>query len=125
MRFLILLCVLLVSGCVNPLAPYTPDGAVKFDPPPPFRVYWEDVEKDSGLSGDFDAVTWYVVEGGPWMHDGQLVRGGWSKRGNRIFIADTYLHDTRVIFHEILHALLRRGGHEHPLFSTPRYDADL
>lgn len=124
MRFLIILFVLLFAGCENPLAPYTPDGAVKFDPPPPFRTYWEDVEKDSGLSGDFDSVQWFVVEGGPWEYEGRLVRGGWSKRGNRIFIADTHMQDTRVIFHEILHALLREGDHEHPLFSTPKYRSD-
>jgi len=129
MRALILLTVLLLTGCENPLAPAPiPDGAVALEPDrlmasASLRAeFWQEVETDSGRSGDLSRIQWFRVPGGPWTDkDGLITRGLWVRSGHRIYLAENYLTDPQVVKHEMLHDLLDDPSHSHPLFSTAEY----
>jgi hypothetical protein len=83
-------------------------------PPPYYREWWARTAACSGLAGDFTAVEWYVVPGAPVFEteDGPKV-GLWthSSAGQRIVVAGEYAGHELVVRHEMLHALLDRGGH--------------
>ena len=67
-------------------------------------------------------IRFYIVPGGPWLNnDGTLIRGLWVKKGNRIYVSDGYDQYSPTVKHEMLHELLQRSDHDHPLFSTPEY----
>jgi len=123
MRFLILLLVLLVAGCDNPLGPELPPSAEPTLPGRSFAGLWDEVETDAGVTGDFDAISWYMVPGSYWLQDGTAARGMWVKDGNRIYIASAYWGTAGVVRHEMLHAILRDPDHDNPLFETPRYNS--
>jgi len=105
----------LLAGCetLGPPSPL-PSGAVLLSPPPYYREWWARTESCAGLAGDFAAVEWYVVPGvsvfetdagpkvGLWAH---------SSAGQRIVLAGEYAGHELVVRHEMLHALLDRGGH--------------
>ena len=89
--------------------------------PEQYRDWWEATEACSGREGDFDAIEWYVVPGvetfeteagpkvGLWSH---------SSEGMRVVVADGYAENELVVRHEMLHALLNRGGHPEEYFNT-------
>ncbi len=89
--------------------------------PADYRAWWDATEACSGRSGDFDSIEWYVVPGvasfetpegpkvGLWSH---------SSAGMRVVIADSYAENELVVRHEMLHALLDRGGHPDEYFTT-------
>jgi len=81
-----------------------------FPPPAKYRVLWRTTELCSGMTGDFDAVTWFVTQGSA-DGDEPNITGSWYPEGNRIFLHQTVLDDDKVVRHEMLHALLR-AGHE-------------
>ena len=56
LRWLRWLTPLLLLACLDSFAPA---GAVPFTPHPVYRVWWEEIERCAGLSGDFDRVEWY------------------------------------------------------------------
>lgn len=85
------------------------------EPPAVYREWWAKTEACSGLSGDFDRVEWLVVPGRSFdCKSGQCV-GHWHP-GHQIYIAEEWLHNEMVVRHEILHDLLRGGGHPDPPF---------
>ena len=97
-----------------------PANAQLMAPPAAYRDWWARTEACSGQEGDFDQVRWYVVPGvsefetsagpkvGLWSH---------SSEGMRIVVADGYAENELVIRHEMLHALLDRGGHPEEYFT--------
>ena len=96
-----------------------PTNAQQIIAPAAYRAWWEATEACAGRSGDFDDVEWYVVpdvssfetRAGPkvglWSH---------SSAGMRVVLADTYAENELVVRHEMLHALLDRGGHPEEYF---------
>src|SRR5213083_1977631 len=66
---------LLLLGCLDAFAPA---GAVPLTPPAVYRVWWTEIERCAGLSGDFDRVEWYQVPGSSYScpaYEGQC--DGW------------------------------------------------
>src|SRR5207249_5255291 len=55
---LVWLTPLLLLSCLDAFAPA---GAVPLTPPAAYRVWWTEIERCAGLSGDFDRVEWYQV----------------------------------------------------------------
>jgi hypothetical protein len=109
------LCVLAMAAlmsCDAPTAPL-PSGAQRFTPPDVFRRWWALTEQCSGLTGDFNAVAWYVVPGVNSFsgQDGEPVQGIWELRHNRIVLAGNGQLVGELVRHEMLHALVRGGGH--------------
>jgi hypothetical protein len=117
MRHRVLLLAL-VAGCESPTAPALPPGAVQFTPPAVYREWWDLTQACSGLSGDLARVTWYHVPGAEWipLGDGTQVNGSWNPAGNRIVLAAAAELDGSLVRHEMLHALLRSGGHPRAAF---------
>jgi len=109
------------AGCGAPTAPA---GAAALTAPTVFSQWWSEVEQCSGLRGDVDRVSWYVVpcvdgesgfkcdvtqEGlcaGEWRSPHTISLGG----PNRFFL-DGYMDDEWTVKHEMLHDLLGRADH--------------
>jgi hypothetical protein len=127
MRYAVLTIALLVTGGCDSIlgakVPFPP-AAERAEPLPSYRDWFREVEQDAGLTGDFDRIRWYRVPGDRWSNgDHAGIRGMWVKRGNRIYIAQVYWGDSRVVKHEVLHYLLGDTSHDHPLFDTWAYQA--
>lgn len=112
---------LLLVACSSPTGPshHAPAGAIRHTPSAWYRTWWEETEACSGLTGRFDAVKWYVVPGvTSFSHpagDGRQLTG--LAAGQHIYLAEGYMQHPLVVRHEMLHVLLRRGGHPEPYFT--------
>ena len=115
LRWLRWLTPLLLLACLDSFAPA---GAVPFTPHPVYRVWWEEIERCAGLSGDFDRVEWYEVPGLSYScpaHEGRC--DGWWRSPHTIYMAQGLLYNRRLAEHEMLHDLLQRGDHP-PVFQA-------
>ena len=91
-----------------------PENAQLILPPEEYRAWWNSTEACSGLSGRFGEIEWYVVPGASTIQTDHGPRVGvWSRssEGTRIVLAGNYAGSELVVRHEMLHALLDRGGH--------------
>lgn len=95
-----------------------PSDAEPFTPPLVFERWWAMTKSCSGLSGDLDAVRWYVVPSGTRLSgsDGRPVDAYWQSSGNRIVLKEDNQLYGDLVRHEMLHALLRRTGHPRDAF---------
>jgi hypothetical protein len=105
---------MLAGACEAPTAAL-PDGAIAFAPLPPYATWWQLLESCSGLTGSFAAVQWYVADAVDPSDD--LVNGEWLSAGNRIVVTPRSARDGGVVRHEMLHALVRGGGHPAEYFA--------
>lgn len=108
----------LLTACSFATEPKLPAGAVPFDPPGQYRIWWEIVQECSGRTGDIQAVSWYRVPGTNMLPQGSNVTGVWFRKGNAIVLADGSVMTGEVVRHEMLHALLQGGGHPREAFQT-------
>ena len=116
-RSAINLLVLAVVACRAPTTPLPP-GAERFSPPAVYAEWWGLTEACSGLTGDFSGVAWYRIpnsEAVPFG-EGGVVNGLWEGDGNRIILGGDDLDAGDLVRHEMLHALLQRGGHPRSMF---------
>ena len=100
-----------LHGCDLPTEPF-PASAVPFTPPPAYQAWWQLTEACAGVQRDFSRIQWYVVPGAETI----AVRGGeyhgaWYSEGNRIVLAEQAQMSGALVRHEMLHALIGRGGH--------------
>jgi hypothetical protein len=79
------------------------------------------VESDAKVESEFSAVQWFKVPGGSWFVGDVQVRGMWTRSGNRIFIAEAFWTDRKIVSHEMLHAILDDPSHDHTLFAGSKY----
>ena len=102
-----------IVSCADSVTAPLPVGAQRFTPPEVFRRWWALTEQCSGLAGDYDAVTWYVVPGVASIpgSDGSPVQGTWELKENRIVLAGDAQFAGDLVRHEMLHALLHGGTH--------------
>jgi hypothetical protein len=112
-----LLAILILNDCDAPTAS-VPDGARRFAPPDVYRQWWALTQSCSGLRGNFDAISWYVVEGAATVPGpgGQRFEGVFQLGANRIVLAGAAQHSGDLVRHEMLHALLRGDGHPRQAF---------
>lgn len=96
-----------------------PDNAQRFLPPEEYHAWWAATETCSAKDGEFSEIAWYVVPGAATIPtaDGPKI-GLWSRSsaGTRIILAGEYVETELVVRHEMLHALLGRGGHPEEYF---------
>lgn len=112
---LALMVVCSISACDLITAPLPPN-AMRFAPPAVYARWWAMTEECSGRSGDLGAVDWYRVPGSQFIHGGQPVGGYWTSYSNRIVLAEEGIEEGDIVRHEMLHALLRVGGHPRSQF---------
>lgn len=111
---LLLVCVAapVFVACSDAVAPALPPDAEVFSPPPVYSTWWKMTEACSALTGSLGAVTWYqttqVVHD---THTGDVIAGYWVSGSNRIVLTSSVMMDGGIVRHEMLHALLQRGGH--------------
>ncbi len=101
---------LLVLGCG-----FEPDGEVAFEPPPVYHEWWGKTQTCSGQTGDFERVSWFVIEGRGFDCPGGECAGHWED-DHSIYLASDWMMNEMVVRHEILHELLGRSGHPDPPF---------
>jgi hypothetical protein len=117
LRWSALLTVPLLAACEVATAPVLPDGAVRFEPPPAYRLWWAMTQECSGRPGSFTAVDWYVVPGAHFLDvEGKRVDGYWTAPGNTIVLAESAVMDAALVRHEMLHALIRVTSHPRESF---------
>jgi hypothetical protein len=110
------LCATLAT-CRFPTAPELPAGAVPLTPPAVFARWWAMAESCSGVRGPLDAVSFYEVPGvSDFDRDGRRVLGYWTAAGNQIVLAGDAALVGSNVRHEMLHALIRVGGHPRDQF---------
>lgn len=98
-----------IVGLVDP---QFPSDAEEFSPPAVYSTWWKMTEACSGMTGSLGAITWFRT--GQALHafpSGDPLGGYWSPVGNRIVLTNDLALDGGVVRHEMLHALLRKGGH--------------
>jgi len=94
-----------------------PSSADKFSAPPPYQLWWSMAEACSGRTGSLSDVKWYAVPGTETISDGHdEVSGYWSSSDNRIVLVESGKFNGTLVRHEMLHALLRVGGHPRSQF---------
>jgi len=116
MRRLLPLFVLL-NAC-DSTGPSLPPGAMRFVPPAVYQEWWALTEQCSGTTADSSAVTWYRLPRGAGipLGDGTFVNGRWDAVENRIILDGESEFAGDLVRHEMLHALLRAGGHPRAMF---------
>ena len=96
-----------------------PDGAIAFEPPAAYSVWWEETEACADIESDMGRVLWIVVPNVRTFptESGEKV-GYWSRTrfGTQIILAGEYRDHALVVRHEILHELLGREGHPDDYF---------
>lgn len=119
----VLLLAHLAAACRDVAAPPLPSGAVRLAAPAVYARWWAQAEACSGLTGDLGAIAWYVVPGADSvpLPDHRDVAGYWNSADDRIVLAGRVARDGGTVRHEMLHALLRVGGHP-PAYFQGRCD---
>ncbi len=111
------------AACQSATAPTPtlPTGAVSMAAPAAYRAWWQIVQECSGLSGDFNAVSWYQVPATTTFAvpgSGQA-NGVWYSNGNIIVVAGDSASSGQIVRHEMLHALIGPvSGHPAQYFGT-------
>lgn len=115
------LAVLALAGgisCGHLVDPPLPIDAEPFMPPPVYARWWSMVESCSGIRSSLDAIQWYAAPGPLTNPDdgSESINGYWSAASNRILLDFNDTINGAVVRHEMLHALLRVGGHPRRAF---------
>jgi hypothetical protein len=106
-----------LATCSLTTAPARPPGAVPLTSPPVYARWWAMTESCSGLSGPLAAVSfWHVPGVNSFTRAGRSVLGYWTTADNQIVLAGNAALDGGNVRHEMLHALLRVGGHPREQF---------
>ena len=101
---------LALAGCG-----FDPEGDVPMAPPPIYREWFAKTEACSGRTGNFDRLTWSVIQGHSFPCSSGECAGHW-RTNHHIFLASEWVMDEMVVRHEMLHDLLGRPGHPDPPF---------
>ncbi len=109
---LVVVCGLVACSLIAGL----PANAERFAPPAVYARWWAMTEACSGRSGDLGAVQWYRMPGSQFIYRGQPAGGYTSRYTRRIALAEQGIERGPIVRHEMLHALLRRGGHPRSQF---------
>lgn len=85
--------------------------------PDVYSRWWAMTEACSGVSGALSDVSFFrIPHVDSFTRDGRSVLGYWTSAGNQIVLAEGASLDGGNVRHEMLHALLRVGGHPRDQF---------
>lgn len=105
------------GACTSITDPTLPTGAQTLAPPEVYARWWAMTSECAGVNGDLSAVQWYVVPDAQTLPvDGRDVVAYWSQAGNQIVLTGPVVLEGGAVRHEMLHALLRTGGHPRDQF---------
>ena len=122
-RALLLIALTAIVGACDLFRVETPmpAGAVRFIAPPQYALWWRLTERCSGITRDLSAISWYAVPGADSIMvipSRTWAQGFYELAQNRIVLAGHWRSDGGLVRHEMLHALLRRGGHPAEFFQN-------
>lgn len=119
MRRASLICVtvsLVTLACGDLFGPSPLDDTVPLDPiPAQYWGWWDLVEQCSGIEGDLNDIRW-LISGENSIPGTDGAAGVWLSSSNSIVLISGMELRGEVVRHEMLHALLRRGGHPRSAF---------
>jgi hypothetical protein len=112
------------SGATDPTSPTrsvaaVPSLAKEMSPLPEYELWWKMTETCSGLTRSASDIHWYSDPGPALSVDpssADSVVGQWVAATNSIVLVQSELKNPAVVRHEMLHALLRAGGHPRASF---------
>ena len=71
----------------------------------------------SSLTGSLAAISWYQTSQVVYdTKSGDVIAGYWLPESNRIVLTSSVMLDGGIVRHEMLHALIRKGGHPRSQF---------
>jgi hypothetical protein len=112
----------LAAACVpQAMAGPDPEGAIPLPAPAVYAAWFARTEACAGLRGDPARIEWLVVPGvETFPTEAGPKHAMWTRRGDRhrIVLAGNYVQHEMVVRHEMLHALLGRGGHPAEYFEA-------
>lgn len=104
-------------ACEALTGPPFPTDAVRYKPLEVYAEWWRVVEACSGTHGSLGAVRWYrASQSSIALSTERDAVASWTPNGNRIVVSSDLIGTGGVVRHEMLHALLRRGGHPSEYF---------
>jgi hypothetical protein len=95
-------------GLVDPLFP---SDAEEFSPPAIYSTWWKMTQACSGMTGSLGSITWFKTNQALSSGTGEPIGGYTNFLTNRIVLTNAVVLDGGSVRHEMLHALLRKGGH--------------
>ena len=102
----------LIAACTRIVEPPLPVDAEQFSPPAVYSTWWKMTEACSALTGSLAGVTWYQTSRVVYdTQSGDVIAGYWEAGSNRIVLTSSVMMDGGIVRHEMLHALIKRGGH--------------
>ena len=108
---------LAVTACSDLFAPAVPEGAIQLKPvPAEYEGWWRLAERCSGTQGEFAFVGWGVVPGVSTIPGTDGAVGTYYRNYHQIILVERGTHDGHLVRHEMLHALIRVGGHPREFF---------
>jgi len=100
-----------LAACEGLVAPL-PSDAEEFSPPAVYSTWWKMTEACSGKTGSLGAITWFkTTQALRDSRTGEPAGGYWNSFTNRIVLTTAAVLDGGSVRHEMLHSLLRKGGH--------------
>lgn len=106
-----------VSACGHLVDPPLPPSTSQFSAPLVYTHWWAMTQACSGQSGALAAVSWFeTTDTLKDPRSGAVIDGYWSAATNRIVLSAKMKLDGGTVRHEMLHALLREGGHSRAQF---------
>jgi hypothetical protein len=93
-----------------------PANATQFTPPAVYTRWWQMTEACAERTGNLENVRWYLLPGSQFMYRGQPTGGFTSRYTHRIVLTQALFERGAIVRHEMLHALLRDGGHPRAQF---------
>ena len=120
----VIIVALVLAACSSSTAPSNVAPAIDLSsaipsPANPQQVkWWTDLETCSGITRDWKEPTYYVLIGkSEIVVNGKSYWGYWTKDGNKIILAEAHASSTKLIEHEMMHALLQDGSHPAQYFN--------
>lgn len=105
------------SACVDLFGPDLPDGAVGLSTlPAEFAGWWALTERCTGITGELTGVAFYVLPGAETIPGSGGAIGLYQEGRHRIVLTEQNLRNGHLVRHEMIHALLRGGGHPRSYF---------
>jgi hypothetical protein len=102
----------LIVACTDIVEPPLPPDAEQFSPPAVYATWWKMTEACSALTGSLAAVSWYQTSQVVYdTQNGDVIAGYWVSGSNRIVLTSSVMMEGGIVRHEMLHALIRKGGH--------------
>lgn len=107
MKYLLAL-VLALAACAIP----APKLDVMFPEPEQFKAMYSDLEKCSGIQGDYGGIAWYTTTSN--YHRGNHFDAYWQPGG--IVVNQKKLADRELVLHEMMHDILKTAAHPKEYF---------